>query len=156
AAISDTNAREGDAQSPANETFPFPDWVRQGARPGISALRLSTGEEAWRTPAPMVTCPEMINCRGAQSAAVSVMPGVVFSGALNGHCRAYSRSTGAILWDVDTAHAYVTVNGVTAKGGSVNGGGPAIAGGMVFTNSGYASWQGAAGNVLLAFSVDGK
>ena len=29
--------------------------------------------------------------------------------------------------------------------------GPVIAGGMVFTNSGYGMWQGLPGNVLLAF-----
>jgi hypothetical protein len=33
---------------------------------------------------------------------------------------------------------------------------PAIAGGMVFVNSGYARAGGMPGNVLLAFSVDGK
>ena len=31
-----------------------------------------------------------------------------------------------------------------------------IAGGMLFTTSGYATWGGEPGNVLLAFSVDGK
>jgi len=51
---------------------------------------------------------------------------------------------------------YQTVNGVTARGGSLNGPGPAIAGGMLFTNSGYVNAGGMPGNVLLAFSVDGK
>jgi polyvinyl alcohol dehydrogenase (cytochrome) len=37
----------------------------------------------------------------------------------------------------------------------LNGPGPAIAGGMLFVPSGYAS-NGIPGNVLLAFSVDGK
>jgi polyvinyl alcohol dehydrogenase (cytochrome) len=87
---------------------------------------------------------------------VSVIPGAVFSGALNGHFRAYSTSDGAILWDFDTARAFETVNKIAAKGGSINAGGPAIAGGMVFTNSGYSGFGGAPGNVLLAFSVDGK
>ena len=51
---------------------------------------------------------------------------------------------------------YKTVNGVEARGGSMDGGGPAIASGMVFVNSGYVIWGGMPGNVLLAFSVDGK
>jgi polyvinyl alcohol dehydrogenase (cytochrome) len=34
--------------------------------------------------------------------------------------------------------------------------GPAIVNGMLFVNSGYAQWGGMPGNVLLAFSVDGK
>jgi polyvinyl alcohol dehydrogenase (cytochrome) len=34
--------------------------------------------------------------------------------------------------------------------------GPAVVNGMVFVNSGYGQWGGMPGNVLLAFSVDGK
>jgi polyvinyl alcohol dehydrogenase (cytochrome) len=52
--------------------------------------------------------------------------------------------------------AFDTVNQVPGKGGSINGAGPAIANGMVFTNSGYGSGRQLDGNVLLAFSVDGK
>jgi hypothetical protein len=63
---------------------------------------------------------------------------------------------GSILWDFDTVGPYKTVNGVEARGGSTDGGGAAIASGMVFVNSGYVIWGGMPGNVLLAFSVDGK
>jgi polyvinyl alcohol dehydrogenase (cytochrome) len=87
---------------------------------------------------------------------VSVIPGAVFSGAVNGHFRAYSTKTGEILWDFDTAQSFETVNKVSAKGGAINGAGPAIANGMVFTNSGYGGFGGAPGNVLLAFSVDAR
>jgi polyvinyl alcohol dehydrogenase (cytochrome) len=87
---------------------------------------------------------------------VSVIPGAVFSGAVNGHFRAYSTKTGEIIWDFDTMQPFDTVNKVPGKGGSINGGGPAIANGMVFTNSGYGFVGQADGNVLLAFSVDGK
>jgi polyvinyl alcohol dehydrogenase (cytochrome) len=130
--------------------------VRTGAQPGISALKLATGEKVWSTPAPNVTCSEIPDCKPAQSAAVSVIPGAVFSGAINGHFRAYSTRTGEIIWDFDTAHAFETVNKVPGHGGSINDGGPAIANGMVFTNSGYSGFGGSPGNVLLAFSVDGK
>ena len=130
--------------------------ARENAQPGISALKLSTGEKLWTTPAPKVTCATKTGCQPAQSAAVSVIPGAVFSGAVNGHFRAYSTKTGEILWDFDTAKPFDTVNKVPGKGGSINGGGPAIANGMVFTNSGYGSFGQADGNVLLAFSVDGK
>jgi polyvinyl alcohol dehydrogenase (cytochrome) len=75
---------------------------------------------------------------------------------VNGHFRAYSTKTGEILWDFDTARSFDTVNKVPGQGGSINGGGPAIANGMVFTNSGYGFVGQTAGNVLLAFSVDGK
>jgi len=130
--------------------------TRGGAQPGISALKLTTGEKVWNTPAPKVTCATRTGCSPAQAAAVSVIPGAVFSGAINGHFRAYSTRTGEILWDFDTAKPFDTVNKVPAKGGSINGGGPAIANGMVFTNSGYGFVGQTDGNVLLAFSVDGK
>ena len=131
--------------------------VREGAKPGISAVRLATGEQVWTTPAPKVTCAVPAGCLPGQSAAVSVMPGAVFSGALNGHFRAYSTATGEILWDVDTAQPFDTINKVeAAHGGSIDSSGPAIAHGMVYTYSGYPVFGGKPGNVLLAFSVDGK
>ena len=45
------------------------------------------------------------------------------------------------------------VNGVAAKGGSLDGAGPVISGGMIFINSGYPRNGGMAGNVLLAFGI---
>jgi hypothetical protein len=47
------------------------------------------------------------------------------------------------------------VNGVAARGGSLNVGGPAISGGTVIVNSGYVQ-NGMPGNLLLALTVDGK
>jgi polyvinyl alcohol dehydrogenase (cytochrome) len=119
---------------------------------GMFALRLDSGEQVWT--APPQPC-RRARCSPAQSAAVSAMPGVVFSGAVDGHLRAYSTTTGGLLWDFDTVGSHQTVNGVAARGGSLNVGGPAISGGMVFVNSGYVQ-NGIPGNVLLAFSVDGK
>jgi polyvinyl alcohol dehydrogenase (cytochrome) len=118
------------------------------------ALGLEKGERVWYTPPS--GCGERKRCSPAQSAAVSAIPGVVFSGSVGGHLRAYSTKDGSILWDFDTAGPYETVNGVEARGGSIDGGGPGIAGGMVFVNSGYVIWGGMPGNVLLAFSVDRK
>ena len=56
--------------------------------------------------------------------------------------------------DFDTARTFDAVNGRPAHGGSIDAGGPAIVGGMVFTNSGYGQWGGKPGNALLAFSVE--
>jgi polyvinyl alcohol dehydrogenase (cytochrome) len=81
---------------------------------------------------------------------------VVFSGGLDGHLRAYAASDGQIVWDMDTAQAYSTVNGVAAHGGSLDGPGAVVVGGMLYVNSGYANFGTAPGNALLAFSVDGK
>jgi len=120
---------------------------------GLHAVKLATGEKLWSTPAPELHCtPGAKGCTGAQSAAISSIPGVVFSGSIDGHFRAYQSRTGEIIWDFDTARDYTTVNGVPGKGGSLDSAGPVIANGMVFTNSGYGQWQGMTGNVVLAFS----
>jgi polyvinyl alcohol dehydrogenase (cytochrome) len=58
-----------------------------------------------------------------------------------------------LLWAVDTARDYATVNGVPARGGAMDGPGPTIVDGMLYVNSGYAQWGGQPGNVLLAFEV---
>jgi polyvinyl alcohol dehydrogenase (cytochrome) len=121
---------------------------------GMFALRLEDGERVWYTPPP--GCGTRQRCSPAQSAAVSAMPGVAFSGSVDGHMRAYSAADGTILWDFDTIRTYETVNGVPGRGGSIDGPGPSIGGGMVFVNSGYPTAGGTPGNVLLAFSVDGK
>jgi polyvinyl alcohol dehydrogenase (cytochrome) len=87
---------------------------------------------------------------------VTAIPGVVFSGSLDGHLRAYSAEEGKVLWDFDTVREYQTVNGVKAAGGSLNGPGAVVVGGMLFVNSGYVRLGSIPGNVLLAFSIDGK
>jgi polyvinyl alcohol dehydrogenase (cytochrome) len=121
---------------------------------GLYALDPATGAKIWSTPAPPI-CGDRANCSPAQSAAISAIPGAVFSGALDGHLRAYAAGDGKIIWDFDTAREFAAVNG-TGKGGSIDGPGPVISGGIVFVNSGYSTFGGQPGNVLLAFSIDGK
>jgi len=144
----------GSAADDQNGYFPVADAQFGPAEAGgLYALRLTTGEELWHWK-PTNTCqPGDRNCVQANSAAISVIPGVVFAGATNGMMRAYSTTDGKVLWEVNTAQDYQTVNGVAAKGGAINGPGPVVAGGMLFTNSGYAYIGGALpGNVLLAFA----
>jgi polyvinyl alcohol dehydrogenase (cytochrome) len=81
---------------------------------------------------------------------------VVFSGSEDGHLRAYASGDGRVIWDVDTAQAYTTVNGVPAAGGSLDNGGATVAGGMLFVNSGYGRIVGEPGNALLAYSIEGR
>ena len=90
-----------------------------------------------------------------QSAAITVIPGVVFSGSRNGIMRAYAAADGKIIWEYNTAREFSTVNGVPAKGGGISGPGPTVAGGMLFMGSGYAEMGiGSPGNVLLAFGIE--
>jgi len=130
---------------------------KPGEAGGVVSVNLADGKPRWTAPPSADTCGTRPGCSTGQPAAVSAMPGVIFSGALDGHLRAYDSSSGKVIWDVDTAHAYEsTVNGVPAKGGGLNGPGATVAGGMLFVNSGYGSIGFMAGNAVLAFSVDGK
>jgi polyvinyl alcohol dehydrogenase (cytochrome) len=119
---------------------------------GMFAIRIDNGERMWQTPAP--GCGQRRPCSPAQSAAVTAIPGAVFSGSIDGHLRAYSTANGKILWDYDTARDFKTVNGVAGKGGAIDVGGPVVAGGMLFVASGSAQRSGLPGNVLLAFGVE--
>jgi len=49
---------------------------------------------------------------------VTAIPGVVFSGSIDGHLRGYAVADGTVIWEVDTAQPFGTVNGPTATGGS--------------------------------------
>ena len=123
---------------------------------GLAAVNLATGQRAWYVRPPAVPCasPNDRRCVQAQSAAVTLIPGVVFSGATNGIMRAYATSDGRILWTQNTWQDYETVNGVPASGGSLNAGGPTIVNGTLYLQSGYAGLRGGEpGNVLLAFGV---
>ena len=70
--------------------------------------------------------------------------------------RAYSATTGEVIWTFDTNRSFDTVNGVKANGGSIDGPGPVVAGGVLYVTSGNGGFFGRPGNVLLAFTVDGR
>jgi len=118
---------------------------------GLFALNLSDGKVTMQVPP--VSCGERDRCSPALSAAVTLIPGAVFSGGVSGYLRAYSTADARLLWEFDTARDYATVNGVAARGGAMDGTGPVIVDGMVYVNSGYAQWGGIPGNVLLAFEA---
>jgi len=144
-------ADDAKVYAPASDLF-----VENHAPGGLSAIDFATGKTIWHAdPNPVCAWGED-NCNGAQSQAVTAIPGIVFSGALDGHLRAYRASDGKIIWDFDTGRSFAAVNQAKAQGGSLNQGGPTLAGGMLYVNSGYGRFDGRNGNVLLAFSVDGK
>ena len=127
--------------------------VTTGAGPGgLTALRIADGKQVWRAAPPKPVCSwGARGCTAAQSQAVTVIPGAVFSGSHDGHLRAFATSDGRVLWDVDTGVPFETVNGVPAVGGSLDHGGPTVVGGQVFVNSGYGRINGQPGNVLLVY-----
>jgi polyvinyl alcohol dehydrogenase (cytochrome) len=118
---------------------------------GIAAVQIRDGERKWFTP--LQPAPAMARHAG-QDGPITAITGVVFSGGWDGVLRALSSADGHVVWEYDTAHEYDTVNGLTARGGSIGAAGPTIAGGMLFTGSGYPGVKnGVPGNVLLAFSI---
>ena len=121
-----------------------------GTRSGaIWALDLKSGEKKWTTP--VAPTPQR---QSGQTAALTVIPGVPFSGGQDGILRALSTADGKQIWEFDTVREFTTVNGVTARGGAMGAPGPTIAGGMVFLGSGYTGLgNGRGGNVLLAFEA---
>lgn len=118
---------------------------------GLFALNLSDGKVTMQVPP--VPCGDRDRCSPALSAAITLIPGVVFSGGVSGYLRAYATDDARLLWEFDTARDYATVNGVAARGGAMDGPGPVVVDGMLYVNSGYGQWSGLPGNVLLAFEV---
>jgi polyvinyl alcohol dehydrogenase (cytochrome) len=133
--------------------FPVSD-VNQPDPGGLHAVNLETGARVWHAPPAPARC-QVVNrsCNSGQPAAATAIPGIVFSGAIDGMLRAYSSQNGSVVWEFNTSREFETLNGVAAAGGSINGPGPTVAGGRVYVNSGY-GLSGRPGNVLLAFGVD--
>ncbi len=120
---------------------------------GISALDLATGRMIWSAGPP--ACGDRPTCKPSHSAAVTLIPGVLFAGTLDGRLRAFSTRDGKVLWEYDTVREYETVNGVKGHGGSMSNSGPTVVGGILYVNSGYSHHSGVIpGNALLAFSVE--
>jgi polyvinyl alcohol dehydrogenase (cytochrome) len=136
--------------------LPISDWRKDNptAGGGLVAVDISSGKEIWKAPAVKPDCARTPGCDAAQIAPSTSIPGVVFSGSLDGHLRAYDATNGQIFWDFNVARNYDTVDGVEGRGGSLNASGPAVADGMLYVSTGQG--QGMPGNVLLAFSLNGQ
>lgn len=148
---------------------------------GLAAIRLANGERLWLTRPP--PCPPVVppaatpataapppgsdgrgrggagrggfgRCSQGQPAAPTLIPGVVFSGSMDGVMRAYDTRDGHIIWEFNTRQSFPTINGVEGRGGGINGPGPVIAGGLLYVNSGYGAIGGIPGNLILAFGRD--
>jgi len=121
---------------------------------GLTALRVADGSRAWHAAA--APCPNgaPAGCSPAQPGAITLIPGAVFATSNDGHVRAHATADGHVLWDFDTMREFDTVNGVPARGGSLDGQGVVVADGLVLVASGYPRNGGMPGNVLLAFRAD--
>jgi polyvinyl alcohol dehydrogenase (cytochrome) len=147
AAVSDISRKPRKSNDPADLRTNDVDPAIGG---GLTAIRIADGSKLWYT-AGHPCDPPKPGCSPAQPAAVTAIPGVVFSGSVDGHMRAHAAEDGRILWDFDTARNFETVNGVSGHGGSIDGPGAVVVKGAVYVNSGYSRQSGMPGNILLAF-----
>jgi polyvinyl alcohol dehydrogenase (cytochrome) len=122
--------------------------------PGVVAVDLKTGKLIWRYDNPALPCGETDEtCMRANSAALTAIPGAVFTGSMDGMIRALSTDTGRTLWEFNTAREFDAINGIKARGGSIEGPGPVVADGKLYVLSGYTTNTGKAGNAVFAFST---
>jgi polyvinyl alcohol dehydrogenase (cytochrome) len=88
----------GGAATDAWVYFPLSDWAADAkAGGGMFALEIATGKKIWSTAAPPPACIDKAGCSAAQPAPATAIPGVVFSGSLDGHIRAYDELDGTIV-----------------------------------------------------------
>jgi polyvinyl alcohol dehydrogenase (cytochrome) len=130
-------------------------------KPGtLFGLDPATGEILWRTPNPVDGCTtggaaaHSDTCTLANMSAVTATPGLVYEGGMDGKMRIYRAEDGEIVWQYDTVREFTGINHVTGPGGAIAGhGGAVVAHGMLYVRSGYFSWFGMQGRVLLAFGL---
>jgi polyvinyl alcohol dehydrogenase (cytochrome) len=117
---------------------------------GIGAVSLKDGERLW-----FAQVKPNVAAQPGLDGPLTAIPGVVFSAGWDGVLRALDAKTGNVIWDYNTVHDFETVNGVTAKGGSMGAPGPVVVGNRLFAPSGYVGVKnGLPGNVLLMFSAE--
>lgn len=144
-------ASEGGRSFVATNEYDFVTGHGPGA---LFALDNATGKVLWRTPAPALPCAwGKAHCGQGQLGAVTAIPGILFSGSMDGRIRAYRSDDGAVVWEFDTGRAFAAVNGGQARGGGIDYGAQTVAEGMLFVQSGSMRQPG---NALLAFTIDGK
>ncbi len=141
--INDMNdTRNGDVLDPAL------------ARPGVHAISARDGSVLWQAVAQDQCGKDRPFCDPGVSAAITAVPGAVIAGHLDGRIRAYDGDSGEVLWSFDSARPIATVNGVSARGGGMSGGGAAVGAGHLAVNSGYGLYFHEPGNLLLVFSTE--
>jgi polyvinyl alcohol dehydrogenase (cytochrome) len=134
---------------------PLPEDPSREKVPGLYALSPEDGRVIWSTPS-IPACDNREDCEPGLSAAPTAIPGLIFSGALDGTLKAYSAKTGQVLWQTNTAIEVDTTDGKKGKGGALDADGPVIVGNELYVNSGYKIFGEQAGNLLLVYSIDGK
>ena len=128
-------------------------------KPGVYGLDITTGDIRWihkATP----TCDQLFaggapwpDCPYTFSAAATTANDLAFAGSLAGTIYAFKAKTGEVVWRFETAREFASVNGVTARGGSIDNPGIQLVDDMLFTGSGYTLFGELPGNAILAFKL---
>jgi polyvinyl alcohol dehydrogenase (cytochrome) len=114
---------------------------------GVVAVQLSDGSRKWTTT-------RMAPNGQGHPAAITGIPGVVFTQSMDGVLRGLSTADGKVIWEYNTVREYESVNGIPAKGGSIGQAGATVVNGMLFLGSGYGTGNSINGNALLAFGLE--
>ena len=85
------------------------------------------------------------------SAIPLVVDNAVIAGAIDGRLYIFDAESGETIFQYDTLRGFETVNGVAARGGSIDSHSVFAGSGMLFVAAGYGSFRQPPGNVLLAF-----
>jgi polyvinyl alcohol dehydrogenase (cytochrome) len=139
---------------PINDKYAWPADSAKKAQSGLHAVEVATGKILWSA-LETDRCNQDVKyvCGPGLSAAITLVPGLIFAGALDGLLKAYSANDGKTLWQFDTNREFVAINGGKANGGAIDSAGPVVVGNQLFVNSGYAKFGEKAGNVLLCFEL---
>ena len=132
-----------------------------GARPGIYALNLQSGEVEWEIhPTHQfqgLTSPSLY------SASLSLSNDLLFAGSLDGVVRAFDTADGSEQWSFNTALEFTDINGVIGNGGTIDSVGVVVSGDGLLVNSGYSTFQGidgryqaGPGNALFVFGLSNR
>lgn len=123
---------------------------------GVYAYDIASGEPLWAyraTPDCGNGRDERVsrcNYRYGFSALPLVVDGAVVAGSIDGRLFIIDGETGELIYQLDTTKHFSTMNGVDARGGSIDSHSVAAGAGMIFVGSGYARFGQQEGNLLLA------
>ena len=121
-----------------------------GPRPGLSALRATTGEVLWSLGTAEI-CGADRACSAGISAPVTAIPGAVLAAFADGRLRAFDAETGRPIWSFEMARRFPALAGEAVGGGLASSAGPVVANGRLFLGAGHA-WTGRSGNALLVLA----
>lgn len=126
-------------------------------KPGVFAVDIKTGKPVWGYDAK----PNCAGERGKQvsncetkygfSAAPLVIDGAVVAATIGAEVMVFDGATGQILNRIDTLGPKPSINGIPAKGGSIDAHAISAGAGLLIVNSGYGGFNQTGGNALIAY-----